>query len=267
MFGVARVEDFRAGDCGHGEGLALDRSIPLGAQRREEVEHLRRQQIVHQAQLRFVAIILALQIEIHREHHQHRILGLPGGGLQAEHQVFERLDGERTESGVDALGVGFEQGAIFLAPLGQHAPGDVAKAMDADFAIGGNHGGADDFGQLAGRVAPQQIHLKIAILTVHESQGIGHVGAVLGADRGNAQRVALDRHGRRDVAAGDFAIELRQAAGQLAANPDGQAKHDDDEQDGRGRQDFEKSFSHGMNPWSEKGPLRRAREPSEMLLF
>jgi hypothetical protein len=135
-------------------------------------------------------------------------LRLPRGGLQPQHQVFERLDGQRAEAGIDALGVGLEQRAVFGAALGQHAFGHVAEAMHAHFAIGADHRGTDDFGQFTGRVAPQQVHLEKTVLTVGKSQGVGRIEAVFGADGGNAQRVALDGDRRRNVLLRDLAVEL-----------------------------------------------------------
>ncbi len=77
--------------------------------------------------------------------------------------------------------------------------------------------------QLAGRRAPQQIHLEKSFLSVDEAGGAGDIKPVGATDDRYAQRVAFD-NGRR-AQSGQYrrAIQLRQAAVQSAIQPDGAA--------------------------------------------
>ena len=91
------------------ERLALERRVPLGAARREELEERGRQHVVHQPERRLLAGQLALQRQEHRERAEERVLGPPRRGRRAQQQVLEGRRPERGEAGRDALAVGVEE--------------------------------------------------------------------------------------------------------------------------------------------------------------
>jgi hypothetical protein len=90
---------------------------------------------------------------------------------------------------------------------------------------------ADQFRQFARRGAAHQVHFEIALLRMHEAKCPGGIAAAAGADRGRAERVALDSCRRVQLRGGNGARQLRQAAAQQQPY-----SHDrTDEQDGNQR--------------------------------
>ena len=175
---------------------------------------------MHQPELRLVPVGVVLQIEIHRKHHQRAIFGLPWRRIDLQQQVFERLVAQRCQAGIHTLGIGLNHRPIIIATGLQHAAGAIAKTMDAHLSIGLQHFRADQFRQLAGRIAPQEIHLKETVLGMNQSGGKRQVEAIARANRGNSQAVALDDDLSRDPRRRDLAIEFWQTCDNLAANPE-----------------------------------------------
>ena len=62
--------------------------------------------------------------------------------------------------------------------------------------------------------AARQVHLEPAFLRVHVAQREVEVGAVPAAQRGRAQRIAPDLHGRLHAGCAQLAVQLRAAAGE-----------------------------------------------------
>ena len=126
------------------------------------------------------------------------MLGLGAGNgavFQLVPQRFHReLDGEVIAHGgggcVDALGVELEGVELVWGELGDGAVGGGAELEEALLAIVLEEGGAEDFGELAGGVAAQRIHLKEAILRSDEALGEDEVVKGAGVERGKAVRVA-----------------------------------------------------------------------------
>ena len=110
---LARVEHLRAGNRRRVECFAVDRRVPLGAARRRKFEHRLGQHVVHQAQRGLVAIVLALQVEVHRKHDQRRILGLPRCRLdRPAADTRTACAPSDCQPGVHAGGIGFEQRSL-----------------------------------------------------------------------------------------------------------------------------------------------------------
>ena len=66
------------GTSGSREGRAHDRRIPLGAARREQLEHRRRQDVAHRRQRGLVLAAGFLQRDEHRQHDEHAVFRRPG---------------------------------------------------------------------------------------------------------------------------------------------------------------------------------------------
>ncbi len=67
-------------------------------------------------------------------------------------------------------------------------------------------------GQLSGGQTAQQVHLKKALLSVHESARQSAVAPALSADRHHAELIANDIHRRGETCDSVLTVELRQAA-------------------------------------------------------
>jgi hypothetical protein len=101
--------------------------------------------------------------------------------------------------------------------------------------------GADQRGQLAGRAATREVHLKEAILRVQKSQCSRDIlarGAVYGGD---AESIALDAHRRGQP--GDLmrAVQLREARANLVTHPEGAGDCCDQDDEKRHQQRFEQA--------------------------
>jgi hypothetical protein len=154
--------------------------------------------------------LVVLQVEVHREDHQQRVLRDPGPRLGAQHAVFERPRLQAGEAGVDAGGIALEHHPVRLGQRGQRHAGAGGEAMDAPLAVDRQQRLAEQPGQLAGAGAAQQVHLEEALLRVDEAGGPGDVAAV--GCRGSSARLGVARHADR-AAQPAAAIWPRAAAG------------------------------------------------------
>ena len=90
---------------------------------------------------------------------------------------------------------------------------------------------ADERRQLAGGAAPREIHLEEAVLRVQKAGGARDVGTRGAADGRNSEGVARHLHRRREPGQMPRALELREAAAQLRASPQGAEARGDQQQD------------------------------------
>jgi hypothetical protein len=163
-----QVENFGSGDGRLRERLAHQRRVPLGAGRRQELEHLARQGVVEDSQVRLAPAGLVVQLEEHGVDGQDRILRPPRGGIRAQEQILEGLLLQRRKAGVHPLGIRGEQSPVLRGSTRRHPARHVAEAMDAVLAVRLHRRPTEDLRQLARRLAAQQVHLKEAVLAVEE---------------------------------------------------------------------------------------------------
>ena len=228
---LAQVVDLGPGDRRGRERLADHRRVPLRAARRQEVEEGRREQVVHQAEVRLAAPRGIVELEEHGEDGEDRILRPPRRRRAAQRQVLERRRAERREARVDAVGVGLDQRPLLGRNARHHLPGDGAEAVDAVRPVDRQRARAEDLGELAGGLAAHQVHLEEALLAVQEAEGAGGVGAARGPDRRHAEGVALDGDRRREAGQGALAGDLRQAGAHPCPQPQAPRGEGDEEQD------------------------------------
>ena len=113
--------------------------------------------------------------------------------------------------------------------------------MHADFAIEREGTGTDKRRQLAGGTPPRQIHLEEAVLRVQKTERTSDVLARGAADRGDAEPIALDSHGRRESRELLCPIEERQAGSKAAACPECTRDAGDQDDEERREHYFEKT--------------------------
>ena len=101
----------------------------------------------------------------HDEADEEGIAWSPGGGGELEDAVFEgevvSLGGD---GGVDAFGVKLQPVELVGRHSGEGSIGGGAELQDALDAVVGNHGRAEDLGELTGGVAAEGLHLPEAVL-------------------------------------------------------------------------------------------------------
>src|SRR5581483_8218037 len=108
-------------------------------------------------------------------------------------------------------------------------------------------GPPEKFGQLAGGVTAEQIHLKKTILGMDEAERPGDIGTGAAAEGGHAQSVAFHRDGRGQAGHPRIAVKLRQAGAQLEIKPDagsGRAEHEQAEHAGQEAETFDNFRVH-----------------------
>ena len=107
-----------------------------------------------------------------------------------------------------------------MLPEGLRRPvGEGAEAVQAGRAIGFDGGRAEEFGELAGALAAQEIHLEEALLGVDETESAGDVRTVLPTDRRHPESVALDGDCGAQTGNRRFAFELGEAPSDQAPDP------------------------------------------------
>ena len=99
------------------------------------------------------------------------------------------------DGGVDAGGVLLEEMELVGREGGEGAVGGDAELEGALEAVVDEEAGAKDFGESAGGVAPESVHLPEAVLRGDEALSEDEVVERGGAEMGDAVRVALDGDG------------------------------------------------------------------------
>ncbi len=95
----------------------------------------------------------------------------------------------------------------------------------------GDEAGAEDFGEVAGGVAAESVHLPEAVLRGDEALGEEEVVERGGVDVGDAVGVALDGDGSGEAGDGDGAVELREGVAHGLTNPVPREDEADDHQE------------------------------------
>jgi hypothetical protein len=144
----------------------------------------------------------------------------PGGGLIAEEAELEREVGAlEVDGGVDAGGVALEEVELIGGKGGEGAIGRGSDEEGALEAVVCEEAGAEDFGEGAGGVAAEGVHLPEAVLRGDEALSEEEVVERGGADVGDAVGVALDGDGCGEAGDGDCTVELREGVAHGLAEP------------------------------------------------
>ena len=175
----------------------------------------------------------------HGEADEDGVAGRPRGGLVAEDAEF---DGEMRalggDGGVDAAGVELEP--VQLVGW-EGSGGAVGGGTDLEGALGAvvrDEAGAEDFGEFAGGVAAEDVHLPEAVLRGDEALGEDEVVEGGGVDVRDAVGVALDGDGSGEAGDGEGAVDLREGVAHGLAGPVASADEgDSSEEEGEGDED------------------------------
>jgi hypothetical protein len=193
----------------------VERRIPAAGFRQQEGALGRIEAGRQPAARQLARLLVALQIEIHRPHHQQRIGRRPAPRRAAGQHIFERVRMQRSQAVVDAGRIALDEGAFVRREALQRQFGAGAEAVQAVRAVERQGARPEQLGQLAGGAAAQQVHLEEALLAMHEAGGISQVEPAGAADGRHAVRIALDRHRRRQQGRAARAVELGQAGAQI----------------------------------------------------
>ena len=224
---AAQVQLRRRGQRGVAAGLAHQRSVPAAAVRGDQCIQRRRHDLPDPQQRQLARVGLVLQVEEHRVAGQAGVLRRPRPRLRAQQQVGPGSRPQVAQAGVDAVGVGLQQGQAVPGDGGQVLVHARTHAMHAHRAVAGQGAFAEQLRQLARRRATQQVHLEEAFLCMQVTQGTDRIGLVGGAHGGRAQGVAFHRHRRRQAGQVQFAVQRGQAAAQRpGAGGEDQQQHD-----------------------------------------
>ena len=215
----AQVEHLGSGNGRLDPGPSSQRRVPLGPLRDQERQQRGRQDIVHVAEPGRAETGILLELDEHRQQAEHRILRAPGHRFRQQRQVFEWPRPQGSEPGIDAGRVGLQAGPLVPAGLGDDLAGQVPEPVDPVVAIVLHHGRTQQLGQFPGGQPALEIHLEKPVLGMDEAQAAGHIDPVRRADHRRAPDVP--GHGDRGGQSGqtDRAVPLRQAGGQLPAQP------------------------------------------------
>ncbi len=213
---IAQIQRCRIRQHRIAPGVAKQRRIPaaavVGKQRIQGWWH-------HAADAghgQFAGIARILQVGVHRQPGQHRVLQLPGAWLLAQQQVGPGPYGKGRQAGVDAVAIGFQHGAFVAQCSAQVFLGMGAQPVHPHALVQGQGLGTEQLGQFSRCRAPHQVHFKETLLGMHIAQRPRHVGLVGRVHGQHAQGVALDGDRCRQARQGQFSIQLRQAAAQQA---------------------------------------------------
>jgi hypothetical protein len=160
------------------------------------------------------------------------------------------------DGGVDAVGVELEEVELVGRVVGEGAVcggADLEGALDAVML---KEGGTEDFGEVAGDVAAEGVHLPEAVLRGDVALGDDEVVEGCGVDVGDAVCVALDGDGRGESGDGESAVELRERVAKGLADPvaadeeagDGEDDDDGDEDEGDFGDETTKATMRGQWP-------------------
>ncbi len=101
-----------------------------------------------------------------------------------------------------------------------------AKSMPPQLPVGGQQSGPKERGQFPGRGAPQQVHLKIAVLAVHVPQSAGQIAAAAACDGRDARRIAHNGDASRETGQRRVSVDGRQTGAQREPRRSRGCEHD-----------------------------------------
>ncbi len=232
-----QVVDLRTRYWGCLERQSNDGGIPLGPGRRHQGEHLGRQHFMHRRQAGLVVAVLVLQREEHRQHHEHAVLGAPGGGGLAQQRVLERRSRQRLQAGIHAEDIRVQHPLVLVRQERHGGARLRTQAMKARPPIRGKRLRTHEGRQLSGGAPARQIHLKKAVLCVQEARGARHILPRAAPNCRNAQPVPLDDDGRRQPRQGQLAVQRGQAPRQTPVRPPAGASQSEHQKCARPRRD------------------------------
>jgi hypothetical protein len=188
----------------------------------------------------------------HDEGDEEGVAGEPGAGVVVEEMELYRQDlrgrraifgaGRRAYERVDAVGVCLELVKLVRRKEGGGAVSGGPELKVALLAVVRNEGGAEEFGELAGTVTAEGVHLKEAVGSCDVALGEEEVVEVGGVDAGDAMGVAGDGDRGGEAGDGEVAVELGEGGSEVVAEVDGGGDGgDDEEQEQHGRGDEEAS--------------------------
>ena len=155
------------------------------------------------------------------------------------------LEGEvcalEVDGGVDAGGISFEDVKLVGWESGDGAVGGDTKLEGALQPVVNDKAGAEDFGESAGCVSAESVHLPEAVLGGDEALGEEEVVERGGADVRDAVGVAVDGDGSGEAGDVDGTVELGEGVVQGLTEPvaGGEEADDGDEDDEGGEDDEE----------------------------
>ena len=152
-----------------------------------------------------------MQVAVHGEGAQHRVLLAPRDRLGAQGEVLEGRGGESGEAGVHPCRVGGQDRPLVGVERLHGTAGDEAGPDEPCLPVHLEGGPAEQRGELAGGAAPQEVHLEEAVLRVEKAGRPRHVGAAAPAHDRDAVRVPLDPHRRGEPVEHALALELGEA--------------------------------------------------------
>ena len=219
----AQVHRVGVGQVGVAARLAEHRRVPLAAVVGQQRVQRRRQVLAQLPQAQLARVGRILQVEVHGVAGDGRVHRFPAPRRLAQQQVGPGPHPQSLQSGVHALAVGQQLRTAFTGHGIQVRRYPRADAVHAPLAVQRQRRRPEQFGQFAGRAAPHQVHLEVALLRMDEAQraqGVHFAGRI---DGDRAQRIALDR-GRGFKAGqgrGPFTVQGGQAGAQ---QPPGQQR-------------------------------------------
>ena len=167
---------------------------------------------MHLRECEFALVLRIVQRERHRDDDQQTVFAAPWHRFVARQQVREWTHPQRRKTGVDAVAVDIDRIALILRQRRDRGLHARTHAMRTRSAIGRQRDCAEQFGQLTGGAAAQQIHFEETLLRVHVAERPVRVATVLGAQGHAAERIAFNADGLRQRRAVHVALVLRQAA-------------------------------------------------------
>lgn len=160
----------------------------------------------------------------HGEADQEGVARGPGRGGVVQKAKFDgQVIALRTNRCVDTAGVGLELVDLVGRQCMEGAIGGVTNTEGALEAVVLEVGRAEDFGELAGRVAADAVHLEEAVFGGDEALGEEEVVERCSADGGDAAGVAEDGDGGGKAGDGERSVDLREGFKHRVTSPKARA--------------------------------------------
>jgi hypothetical protein len=138
---------------------------------------------------------------------------------------------------IDAAGVEIEPVKLVGGESGCGAVCGSTQTEGALGAVVGYERGSEKFGESAGAVAAQGLHLPESVLGSDEALGEDEVVERGSLDVGDAVIVATDGYGLGETGDGESAIDLGEGIAHGVAGPDARAEEDDDKENKYGNEE------------------------------
>jgi hypothetical protein len=216
---------------------AVDRGIPFGRAGLDEAPQCFGQRRAQQSALQLQVAGGILQLQKHRMCAQQGVHRSPRLRLGAQQPILEGPRSQRGQTRVRAPGIGVEQRPARIIQTRHRSLGHVAKLMPPQVAVGGEERRAEECGELAGRGAAQQIHLKEPILGMQIAERERQVASILRRDGRHSEGIAAHAHLGMHAGPRRAAVEPWKARAQC--QPSGERRDHHDAGEGAGRRGAE----------------------------